>query len=92
MQPRHSVSSVIAFLARGEEGATVDTTVEEILGELDGDERAVLDAERLPLSQRLGRVRQQLGRDVSEAWLARVEARAFTRLRRTLQRRGLLRS
>ncbi len=91
MQPPHSVSSAIAFLARGEEDAVADSTVEEILGELDGDERAVLDAERLPQSQRLGRVRQQLGRDVSEAWLARVEARAFTHLRRALQRRGLLR-
>jgi hypothetical protein len=86
------VSSVTAFIARYGERPSDDPMAAAIIAELDADARAVVDVQRLPVEARPTQLAARTGRSWTAASIAHAERRAFTALRRALQRRGLLTS
>lgn len=86
------VSSVAAFLAAARGPGPSAREAAEILGGLDGDARAVADAQAVAAAHRLAWMEARTGRPWSAAELARAEARAFVAIRRALQARGLWRA
>jgi hypothetical protein len=84
------VTSVAAFVSLYRGGETNETA--EIFDRLDPEERLVLRAWCVDPGDRLGWLRRNSDQEWTPARLEHIEARAFLRLRRELQRRGFWRA
>jgi hypothetical protein len=82
------VSSVTAFLARALRDPTPDTVA--LLGRFEGEDRLLLEAQRVPREERAAWMAERTGRRWSEAALSHAEEIVLLRLRRLLLGQGLL--